>query len=216
LPLPLSSTAIAEKNKLYGGSVWLLALKLDIPGVGTPVRVVNNTENITWDGETWVAASFGIEPYREARKETPLLQLRISNVSRAIETYLQEYEVYCITNGPQPIIVTVYLLNSLNLASSTPEVELELELLQPNSDAYFANFRLGAVNIFNDRFPRGRMTKNHCRYLDDREGGFKGALCGYAGAGTSCDGTLSTCRNYGNSKRFGGSPGVGGRGVMLV
>ena len=36
------------------------------------------------------------------------------------------------------------------------------------------------------------------------KGRFKGTECGYAGAGTSCDGQWATCKGYGNQAYFGG------------
>lgn len=44
-----------------------------------------------------------------------------------------------------------------------------------------------------------RMYSTNCSYRI-----FKGAQCGYAGAGTSCDRTYTTCGLFGNTARFGG------------
>ena len=221
--LPLSSTAITEKNLLATDSIWYIALEITIPGVGTPVRVVANNENITWDGETWIAFPFEIEEIGEESKgEVPEVNLRVSNVSRTMETYLQDFDAYTKTNGYTPITVAIYCLNSKNLASATPESVHYFELIQPKTDPLWATFRLGAANPFNKRFPRHRLLKNHCRFI------FKGALCGYSGSGTTCDKTLTTCRTFtdsayhdppdslGNAKRYGGTPGVGSGGIRLV
>ncbi len=58
MPLSLSSIAIEEKNKLATDSVFLICLEITIPGVAEPVRVVRNNEDLTWQGETWVAFPF--------------------------------------------------------------------------------------------------------------------------------------------------------------
>lgn len=207
----LSSTAIEEKNKLIGNSVWLLALKITIPGLGTPIRLVRNNEAITWDGETWSAFPFEIDEVGDVSSgEVPRVDIRVSNISRAMEVYIQAYDTYIKTNGFSPVLVNIYVLNSLNLTSATPEVEHLFELKQPKTNSKWATFTLGAANPFNKRFPIMRILKNHCRFI------FKGTLCGYAGVGATCDKTLTTCRSYSNSDRFGGFPGAGARGVRLA
>lgn len=219
----LSSTAIEEKNKLIADSIWYLALMITIPGLETPIRLVRNNADITWNGSTWSSFPFEIDEVGDiSAGEVPRVDVRVSNISRAMESYIQAYDTYVKTNGFSPILVNIYVLNSLNLASATPEVEHLFELKQPKTNSRWATFTLGAANPFNKRFPIMRILKNHCRFI------FKGTLCGYAGIGTVCDKTLTICRTFtdstyhnppssiGNSTRFGGFPGVGARGIRLA
>jgi lambda family phage minor tail protein L len=212
VPRTISSTALAEKNKLATDCIWYIALEIVIPGV-TTLRVVRNNENITWDGQTWTAFPFELEPItEEGRGEVPRVDLRVSNVSRTIDQYLQSYDEYIKTNGYSPVTVEIFVLNSKNLSSATPEVSFLFELKQPRADAYWATFTLGAANPFNLRFPQDRFLKNHCRWV------FKSTECGYSGSTTSCDKTLPACRNMNggsNSERYGGFPGVGYGGIRL-
>jgi len=200
-----------EKNLLATDSIWLLALEITIPGVGTPVRVVRNNENVTWRTYTWTAFPFEIDEIGEESKgEIPQVEVRVSNVSRAMEQYLQAYDVYTKANGFTPITVSIFVLNSKNLADTDPEVEHLFELKQPKTNALWATFVLGASNPFNQRYPQARILKNHCRFV------FKGTLCAYAGAETTCNKTLTRCRALSNSVRFGGFPGVGVGGLRLA
>ena len=92
MPLQISSIAVEEKNKLATDSVWLLAMKITIPGSpsDTIVRVVKNTENISWAGETYQAFPFEIEPIMaESKGEVPRVDVRVSNVNRALESYVR-------------------------------------------------------------------------------------------------------------------------------
>jgi hypothetical protein len=91
------------------------------------------------------------------------------------------------------------------------EVEHVFELKYPRTDARWATFTLGASNPSNIRFPRNRIMKNQCRHK------FKGSdgRCGYSGGETSCNKTLSRCRELNNSERFGGRPGVGYAGLKV-
>jgi len=218
MPLPLSSIAITEKNLLATDSIFPTALEITIPGVADPVRVVRNNENVIWPSSDtdhpWVAFPFEMDEIGEESKgEIPRVDIRVSNVSRAMESYLQAYDLYTKLNGYTPITVSIFVLNSKSLASSTPEVEHLYELINAKTNPYWATFTLGASNPFNKRYPAHRILKNHCRHV------FKGVLCGYSGATTTCDKTLYACRNMNggsNSARFGGFPGVGSGGIRLA
>src|SRR4030042_50773 len=156
--LPLSSIAITEKNLLATDSIWYLALEITITGISEPVRVIRNNENITWDSETWVAFPFELDEIgEEAKGEVPEVVLRVSNVSRVMESYLQSYDEYTKANGYTPIEVTIYVLNSKNLASATPEVAHYFELIHPKTDPIWATFRLGGANPVQKRAPKPRM-----------------------------------------------------------
>jgi lambda family phage minor tail protein L len=206
MPLTLSPTIIAEKNKLATDSVFLYAMMVTIPGdpSDTILRVVRNNEDIVWDGETWQAFPFEVDDVQSSGKgEIPRVDVRICNISRAMEAYVIAYDTYVKANGFSPIEVELYVLNTLDLASSTPAGQVSFELKQPKMDAKWATFTLGAPNPYNRRFPQDRILKNHCRFR------FKDALCGYSGAATECDKTLTTCRLLSNSARYGGFPGVG-------
>jgi len=213
-PLPISSTAIREKNLLTTDSSWLLALEITIPGVGTPIRVIGNNSDITWRTYTWQAFPFELDEISDGNKgEVPRVDLRVSNVSRAMEVYLSDYDTYTKANGYSPVTVSIFVLNSKNLASTVPEVEHIFELTQPKTNSQWATFTLGADNPFSRRFPVHRILKQHCRFV------FKDAFCGYAGATAMCNKTLPACRAMAggsNSARFGGFLGVGASGLRLA
>ena len=217
MPLPLSSIALSEKNKLATDAVWFVALKITIPGVGTPIRIVRNNESITWQGETWQAFRFEIEEIGEGRTgEVPRVDLRVSNVDRVMESYIQQYDGYIKANGFSPIEVYIYVLVSKDLASPTPVAEHLYELKQPKSNSIWATFVLGASNPFNKRFPQHRHLKNHCRFRYNYPVG-SSLLCGApSSAYTTCDKTLAACRQRNNSIRFGGTPGVGIGGLRIA
>lgn len=209
----LSTTAIAEKNKLATTSVFLILAKVTIPGVVTPVRVAANNESVSWDGETWLPVPFELDEIGEESKgEVPQVVLRIGNAARTMEQYVQAYDTYCKTNGYASIEVEIYVVNSLNLGSATPETTHQFELKQPKTDASWVYFVLGAPNPFNRRAPLARVLRNHCRWI------FKSTECGYTGASTSCNKTITACRAMAggsHTTRFGGFPGVGNRGVRV-
>ena len=202
-PLPISSIAVTEKNKLNNAdSVFLVALKITIPGFVDPIYLVANNEDITWQGETWRAFPFEINELTEVTGERPRVEVRVANASREMELYVHEYDRYNKINGYSPITCNIYVVNSLNLASATPEVEHEFLLLQPKSSPQWVTFILGASNPWNYRYPQARMTPS-CRWR------FKGTQCQYAGLEETCNKTLGRCRELANSERWGGAFGRG-------
>lgn len=199
--LTLSSAAIVEKNKLASSGAWLVLLEINLPGGSNILRVVNNTENVTWAGEEWVAFPFEIDDMTEDRAgEVPQINLRVSNITKAIQIYLEQNE------GGVRSEVILRVVHSDHLDLATAEAEFVFECLACSADASWITFTLGTANPFRRRFPRRRLLSEFCNWT------FKGAECGYTGATTTCNKTLTTCRALNNTARFGGFPGVGRRG----
>lgn len=213
MPRTLSSLSIGEKNKLGTDSVFLVLMEITIPGVGTPIRITNNTENVTWNTYTWTQFPFDIDPITEEGKgEVPSLTIKIGNASRVMEQYIQAYDLYNKSNGYSPITCKVYVVNSKNLGSATPETQHDFDLDKIATDSKWASFTVGASNPWKKRAPLNRILRNQCRWA------FKSTECGYAGATSTCGKTLSACRAMSggsNSVRFGGFPGVGNTGIRI-
>lgn len=200
MPIPLSSTAISEKNKIANSdSVFLLAMEIDIPSLEAPIRVVANTDNITWRGETWIAFPFDIDEISDTDAgEVPRVDVRVGNVNREMEGYIHDYDAYVKEHGPSPITCDLYVLNSLDLESGDPVVHHVFELIQPRTNPQWATFTLGATNPWVRRFPHSRLV-TACQWRR-----FKGVGCDYDGPETECDRSLNRCRELENSHRFRG------------
>ena len=85
--MSLNLTTIKDLNALDGEGVILVALEIFIPDTPT-VRVINNSENITFKGNEYVAFPFSIGELSAAKGETPTFQLQIDNTSRAMQQYI--------------------------------------------------------------------------------------------------------------------------------
>lgn len=214
MPLSLSTIAIEEKNQLATDSVFLVCLSITIPGVADPIRVVRNNEDLSWQGHTWQAFPFELDEIGDtATGEVPQINVKVSNVSRAMELYVQAYDAWCKVNGYSPVTVSIYVVNTKAVTADpncAPEVSHLFDLRQPKTDSRWVTFVLGASNPFSRRFPQGRILKSHCRYA------FKDTRCGYSGPTVTCDHTLAACRGLDNSERFGGFPGAGYGGVTVA
>ncbi len=203
LPLNL----ILEKNKLATPNPWLTTLDVIFPAPASPLYLVNNTEDIVFGGRTYQRFPFTLDAMnQDANGEIPTLQLRISNVLRILQAYIEEQD------GCVGATVLVRVINAAYLGENYAELEMTFDVLEAGSDANWVTFTLGAPNPLRANFPLFTYRAGYCNWVKN----FKGAECTYAGAATSCDGTIDTCRNLGNSRRFGGSQGLAGGGVRLV
>jgi lambda family phage minor tail protein L len=201
----IPAALIAEKNALGNSSPFLLLCEIQLTGVVT-LRLVKNEANVTWDSQTWAAFPFDIDDMGEAGKgETPRVSLRVSNVSRAIQSYIEQYD------GGVDSTVILRVVHADHLSSGDSDVfcRLDFTVTGCTANAKEVVFSLGASNPWNRRIPLGRVRKNFCRWK------FKGNECSYGGLETTCDKTLTRCRALGISRRFGGFPGVGLSGVRL-
>ena len=198
--LNLSAAAILEKNKIAGDSCWPVLVEIQIPGQD-PVRVCNNNENLTWNGETWIAFPFELDELQEAGKgEIPSVALRVSNVTQELQYYIEQ------AGGGVDFPVILRVVNSKHLDITTPELELSFICTGCKYDAYWITFTLGGDAKLTRRVPERRYLKDFCPFQ------YGGIECGVADATKvtypTCAKTLTQCRQRSNSTRFGGEPGI--------
>ena len=206
----LSNTTKTEKNKLNSNSVWFTMLEITIPSVSETLRIVNNNDDVTWKGFTWLKFPFELDEISQsANAETSQFQIKVGNVKNIIGQYIRQYDVYVKTNGFEPIRVNLYIVNSKDLANTTPVYTTNLILTTSSLNHLEVSFTVSARDLFRARTPQTRMFPNSCRFK------FKSALCGYTGSETQCNKSLSRCRQLSNSNRFGGFPAIGNQGVSI-
>lgn len=200
MPIALPSSLIAEKNKLYSVGSFLELLEIQLTENGTTLRLVNNNEDIIWGGYTWTAFLFFPGDFEESVEgENNTLDIRVSNVARVIEGYIET-----ATNGLIGDTTIYRLISSENLTEQAA-LTATFQILAVECDDIWCSFTLGLENFFFKRFPLHQYRRNICRYET-----FKGEECGYVGAETTCDRLFYTCISYGNVIRFGGQPGIPG------
>ena len=208
--MALSTTTKLEKNKLNSDSVWLSMLEISIPSVTETLRIVNNNDDVNWNGQTWIKFPFELDEISQtSNAETSQFQIKVGNVKNIIGQYIRQYDVYVKTNGFEPIRVVLYIVNSKDLANTTPVYSTNLILTTSSLNHLEVSFTVSARDLFRARTPQTRMFPNSCRFK------FKSTLCGYTGAETSCNKTLSRCRQLANANRYGGFPAIGNSGVSI-
>lgn len=200
--LPLSAIVIETKNDISSNESMIVLLKLDVPSLVDPIYIARNNENITWNTVEWISFPFDIDDVNDdISGEVPEVSIKIANASRTIEQYLIEYDLWLKANSHIPVTATIYVINTADIANNTPIVSYEFEVSSFNTDAEWAYFRLTFKNFYNMRFPKNRMMRNSCRWK------FGSAECGHTIVGNeTCNKTLTDCKSYNNSLRYGGFP----------
>ena len=197
--LNLSVAGILEKSLLDSDGVWLLLVEVVIPDSEEPLRLVRNSENIVWKGNTWTAFNFKLGEITEDNKGKPqAVPLQISNITQTVQAYVEK------NNGLTGTTVTLRVVHSQHLDNIMPELEEIFTVESTTCDSNWVTFYLGSDISTQLRFPFRRVLKNFCAWRDY----YKGIECGYTGALPACDGTLQSCRVRGNSVRYGGEPSI--------
>jgi lambda family phage minor tail protein L len=194
--LNLSGIAKLEKNKLVSDGALITLLEITIKA-GSILRLAKNTDDIEWNGETWVAFSFEMDPSKQnANGELPRYSVQVSNVSRALEGYLEQ------AGGLVGGTVRFMVVMSNHLDQTTPLLDEEFSIQSTSYDAEWVTFNLsGSTNMFR-RIPERRFLKNFCPFQ------YRGPECLAVSSLPACDKSLKACQARGNAVRFGGEPGI--------
>lgn len=206
----LPSNLILEKNKIASTAPWIVLLEINLKENGVTQAtyyLCNNTEDLTYNGDTYTAFPFTISPTRQTAKgEIPTVTLAVANVVQLIQE-----DIEALSGGVgSEVIVRVVLVESGPVITGDSELEMTFTILATQASAEWLTFTLGAPNPLRTRFPLHRYLSTHCNWE------FKGDECGYVGAETSCDRTFDACQAYSNTARFGGFPGLHPTGIRLV
>lgn len=161
------------------------------------LRFCKNTENITFDGNTYVAANFDLNIKNQAGEE-PNISLTARDVTGIIRQSMENY------GGGVGFNVTMTVVNTAKL-SDPPEVQESFEVTSASANGVSVTFQLGAENPLRLGFPLGKHYRDRCRHK------YKGARCKYSGGLASCDYSYdgaNGCAAHSNQANFGGFRGM--------
>lgn len=201
--LTLSTAAKLLKNELHSDGAWLLLLEVQVKGLET-IRVCRNTDDIEWNGFTWIAFPFDLGEVSEDSKGTlPKVELKVSNVTRTLQYYIEQ------ANGGVQSTVILRVVHSKHLDLTSPELEEMFSVTGVSVNAQWVTFSLGMNYPSGARRPLRRYLKNFCPFK------YKGIECGSTASYATCDKTLVQCRERNNAVRFGGEPGIPSGGMYI-
>lgn len=202
----LPENLIAEKNLMHSPEPWLILLEITLTDIGaTVLRLVKNTEDITYGGNTYTHFPFKLLMVESNSKgQIPQVTLKVCNITRLLTPYLESLD------GGIGSTIKVIIVNNGLLTEDYSELELEFSVMGCSADAYWVTWTLGMVNPLNRRYPLYRYLANHCNWV------FGEAECGYAGSATTCDRSYDDCLSRDNAANFGGFLGMQSDGIRIA
>lgn len=138
-----SSPAITGANTDQTEEVWLLILKITHPALAEPIRVVNNTENITSNGELYLAAAFKMD-LPDDTEGVPSVDIEIDNVDRAITDAVRAI------SSPPSVVLSVILASTPDVIEAGP---FDMTLASVDYNALKVTGTLIYEDILNEPFP---------------------------------------------------------------
>jgi len=209
MPKGLTIAEVIDKNKITSDRVWLYALKIyvtDINGVAVEeLNLVNNSEDATIDGDTYIAFPFTLEK-SSSESDLGSLSVSVQDQTGLVQTRLQAYQG--LVGREVDVILTLTDAGTANASTNTDLVE-RYQIVNTGSSNYTVNFDLGSDNPLNNIVPAGVQSKDRCRWR------YKSAECKYVGGLGTCDFTLdgaNGCTAHANEENFGGYRGITVRG----
>lgn len=197
----MTLSTINDLNKLASDESLVVLLEVEIPSSDV-LYLANYNADITFLGNSYQAFLFQMGEISSSRGEVPQFEIKIDNTSRGINSLMMDYDIYLKANGIEgnQIYANIIVVNTVDLSDYV--LKERFELVSWDIDSHFASFKLGASNPFTLKYPCRAIYADFCQWK------FKSLQCGYSGVETSCDKSLTRCRQLSNSPRFGGFNGV--------
>ncbi|MGE8141846.1 hypothetical protein ACQKOE_07710 [Novosphingobium sp. NPDC080210] len=193
---------VIDKNKLSSSAVWVALLEIQIvnPNDRTVVEtiyVVNNTEDILFEGNVYQKANFDFK-IEQRNGEAPSVTLTANDQTQIIHKKLEDYAGGVFSN------VTMKVVNAESLDRPAEMIE-KFQVTSSSIRGYVVTLQLGAENPLTINFPKHTQRQDQCAWR------YKGFGCGYAGALSQCDYTKdgpNGCRAHNNLANFRALPGL--------
>lgn len=197
----MTLATINDLNKLASNENLIVLLEVEIPSSDI-LCLANYNSSVTFLGNIYQPFLFEMGEITTSKGEIPQFDIKIDNTSRGINSLMIDYDLYLKTNGidGNKIFANIIVVNTADLSDYV--LKERFELVSWNMDNQWASFKLGAENPFQKQYPQRALFYDFCQFK------FKSSSCGYTGASTSCDKSLSSCRQLNNSSRFGGFPAM--------
>ncbi len=198
--IPLNITNKELKNALFDSGEWIILLTFKSPDQTVVIRVINNPDAVSHNGDIFQPFPFKIDTINESNKgELPKVNITLSNVDRMVQAYIENDKD--LGSG---WTVKVEILHSTSLDSDA-EIVYDFVTMGITATEKEVVFSCTMPNPLRYQFPRISMLPNACQHT------FKKGGCSYVGADESCAKTLQACRDkFPNAKTipFLGFPGI--------
>jgi len=184
-------SVIKAVSRTANPSAYLLLVKAVI-GVST-VRLVDNGEDIIYQGDIYTAANISLGAAKEdSDGSLSSWAISIVDVTRLLASVLEA------NDGGVGGTVTLTIVNSRLLAEDYTELTRTFVIQATQQSGDTITVTLAGANLLIQRCPRHRYLALHCNWT------FKSVECGYTVPLTACNRTYAQCVLRSNQARFGG------------
>lgn len=208
--MPLdTNTAFKEKLRAKTKKPIFLYTIFDYLGTNVNKCFAAYSQDVIFDGITYEKFPITHDQITENTKgEIDTTKVQISNISRLIEYYLQNYDL----RGKK---VTIKLVDADLLDDPDAYIEFSNYI-----DSYASNVKdvvftlMSKFDILNLMLPTILWMRDWCQWefaCPAIRALGRGEECGYTGSETTCNRTWQRCQELGNSRRFLGARGIPGR-----
>jgi phage-related protein len=157
-------------------------------GLDEPIYLVDDNVNWEFKGNTYQAFPFQLGTLTSTGKgEIQKTTLQVSNITGVIIRGIEQ-------NGIDEVPVKVSILRA---GEAEADIELNFEISGVTYTAENINIELTAPIRYQNSYP-------NLKYSAVCPWGFKDWRCRYSGSKTTCNRTISDCRERSNVARFGG------------
>lgn len=150
-PRDVSVTWRAASYAQETDQVFLCLLEIDQDALSSTIRIVNNTQNITHNGNLYTAFPFEFTLPQDSDENMPAATVTIDNVDRQIVEMIRSL------TGPATVTVTVVLASSPDTIEAGP---YEMTLRDTGYDAFQVTGRLDVEDMLNEPYPADSFTPN--------------------------------------------------------
>lgn len=137
----LSQAARQNINATSADEPLLVLLEIAHPALAIPVRVVNDTQDITVGGELFQACPFSISLPDDVDQQLPQAKLEIDNIGRELTQWLEA------SGGGQG--ATCRIIQLLRSSSDIIEFDITMDLTGINVTQMTVSGQLGFVDTLN-------------------------------------------------------------------
>lgn len=197
---PLTAALIAEKNELNQAHPWIFLYEIKVDPYVLHWFFTSYPANVEFGGYIYRPIPIQHGDWKEDT-EGNLSEINVTLNILGMDAFktIDSYE------GLVDKEVVIRLVNSNALGDEDAVIEEVYLITGAQGDQTAVTFDLGHYNFIQQKFPRQRYDRIHCRFSYKSEG------CGYSGAMASCSKRLTGangCEAHDNIYRFGGFPGI--------
>lgn len=201
--IPINENFAIEKNKEANKPIYLYTI-FEFDG-SSDLNLAEWDTDIVFDGVTYQMFPMSHDLIGEnSQGEIDAVKITISNVSRLMQYYLEQYDL----RGKK---VRIRLIFKDQLADPDAKVDFiyYIDSFSANQDVVEFNL-LPKTDVLALVIPARAYSRNYCQFkFKDPE------TCQYAGTETECNKTKNRCKGLGNYSNFGGFPSIPTRQIYV-